>query len=101
MYSKDGFSLLVSEQLAKMADKEELLEKVARTYEENRNFGKHYGFSVRNEMKCPNCKFPLTSRTKEKYRKIIDSRLVFLDGMTFINDEKSYQVRIKVKDTHN
>ena len=95
MYSNDGHTVLVSSELMKSIGGEELLTSSIFGYEKKCNFDKHYRFSIRNEMKCPNCNYSLTKRASQNYTEIINSRLVFLDGMTFINDEKIYKVTIK------
>ncbi len=96
LYSKAGDAVLVSPEVKKLFSSEDALAKGIPSYEKQRNFDKAYQFSVRNEMKCPSCGSALTSRCNESFEKIVNGRLVFLDGMTFINDDKKYRVQVIV-----
>ena len=96
LYSKAGDAVLVSSEVQKLFNSELALAKGISNYEKQRNFDKAYQFSIKNEMKCPNCNFALTSRAGESFENIINGRLVFLDGMIFINDDKTYKVQVKI-----
>jgi DNA-directed RNA polymerase subunit RPC12/RpoP len=96
LYSKAGDTVLVSNELAKFAvDENELLKGIS-AYEKQHGIDPTHEFSLRNEMRCPNCNHPLTTRSIEEFKNLIEGRVVFLEGMTFINDEKEYQVEIDV-----
>lgn len=98
LYSKAGDTVLVSKELTKFAVNENELLKGITDYEKQHKVDVAYAFSLRNEMRCPNCNHPLTTRSSEEFKDLIEGRVVFLEGMTFINDEKEYQVEIDVKD---
>lgn len=96
-YSKAGDAVLVSEKLKKLSTTEDFLEESISNYEKSCDFDKPHGFSLRNELKCPNCDYSLTSRSTEVFENIVNSRLIFLDGMVFINDEKTYKIKINIE----
>ena len=102
LYSTKGDTVLVSEDLRKLSDNADLpelkLENSVLEYQEQRGLTESYGFALRNELKCPNCSFALTSRSKNTYENIISTRTIYLDGMTFINDNGIYKVKIKNKE---
>ncbi|WP_434985197.1 hypothetical protein [Vreelandella zhaodongensis] len=97
LYSKAGDAVLVSKELTRAAASEGELSKGVSIYEVKHGIDAVHQFSVRNEMKCPNCNYPLTSRSGEKFEDIVGGRVVFLEGMTFINDENEYRVEIDAR----
>lgn len=96
LYSKAGNAVLVSNELARLAVTEDELLKGILAYEKQHKIDTAYKFSVRNEMRCPSCNHPLTTRSSEEFKDLLEGRVVFLDGMIFINDEKEYQVEVDV-----
>lgn len=96
LYSKAGNAVLVSKKLARVAASESELSKGVLIYEKQQKIDAAHQFSIRNEMKCPNCNYSLTSRASEEFKDIIEGRVVFLEGMAFINDDKEYRVEIDI-----
>jgi hypothetical protein len=94
LYSKSGDTVLVSKELAKLTVSEGELQKAVLAYEKQHNIDGLYNFSLRNELKCPNCSYPLTTRSNESFEDLIEGSIVFLESMTFINDDKKYKVEI-------
>ena len=94
LYSNSGDTVLVSQELAKFAINEDQLADSIMDYEKEYGTGKWHGFSIRNEMRCPNCNQTLTTRSTAAFEELIGERVVFLDGMTFVNDEETYTVQI-------
>ncbi|GDY27123.1 hypothetical protein [Agarivorans sp. Toyoura001] len=103
LYSLAGDAILVSESLRGLSDccesPELTLGSAVLSYLESRDLEVSYQFALRNELKCPKCNIALTSRSDDSYESILNSRPVFLNGMTFINDSGIYEVKVIVQES--
>ena len=92
----------MSEELRKLIEGKDEIETVINNFLQSmlndRAKSSLYNFSLKNELRCPNCNIALTARENKNNEEILNSRAIYLDGMKYINDKGQFLIKIIVNE---